>query len=241
MAYSYRSKRSVKRYAQKSKRNLILTLILVGFLMYAAIFWILPNLVNGIATIKGILGPKNKNSPSQSLDEAISPPVLTIPFEATNSSSIDIAGYSTPGTEVEIYLDEELKKTTDVKEDGTFTFKNIGLSLGTNNIYGKTRNGDKLSLPSKQFRINFDNEKPNLEVFDPVDGKSIQVERKLKISGQTEPGAKVFINDTQVIVDKEGKFSKELILNDGDNNFNIKAIDSASNATEVERRIFFTP
>lgn len=243
MAYSYRSRRSVKRYTQKSKRNLIVTLILVGFLLYATLVWILPTLINGVGTVKNILHPNDKNTQNQTLDEAIAPPVLTIPFEATNSSTIDISGYSTPGQEVEVYLEDDLKDTVKVKEDGSFIFQNLELSLGTNNISGKTKNGEKLSLSSKQFKVIFDNEKPKLEISEPEDGKEIQGERKIKVSGKTEgqDGVRVYINDSQVIIDKDSAFSKEFSLSDGDNIFTIKAVDSASNITEISRRISFTP
>lgn len=241
MAYSYRSRRKIKKYSQKSKRNLLVTLILVAFLIYATIFWILPTIINGMGTIKGFLNPKEQNDKTQTLDETISPPVLTIPFEATNSSSIDIVGYSTPGTEIEIYLDDELKQTADVKEDGSFIAQNIQLSLGTNNIFAKAKKDEKTSLPSKQFKIIFDNEKPKLEVSEPEDGKNIQSERKIKVSGKTEINAKIFINDSQVIVDQDGSFLKEFSLNDDDNVFNIKAVDQASNENEVSKRINFTP
>ena len=241
MRYSYRSRRSVRKYARKSKRNLIVTLILVGFLLYATVVWILPTLINGVGSVKNVLNP-NKKIPATAIeDTTLAPPVLVIPFEATNSSTIAVSGYSTPGTKVEIYLDDELIKTEDVSTDGSFVVKEIELSFGTNNISGKTADQGKASLSSKKFKVIYDNEKPKLEVSEPEDGKTIQGERKLKVSGKTEEGVKVYINDSQVIVDKDGNFSTEKQLTDGENNFNLKAVDSASNYTEVSRRVNFTP
>ena len=63
----------------------------------------------------------------------------------------------------------------------------------------------------------------------------------MKISGKTEVGAKIIINGNQVIVNSEGNFSSDNILNDGENIFNIKAVDSASNYAEISRVVNFTP
>ena len=128
-----------------------------------------------------------------------------------------------------------------MSSDGSFIIENVSLVLGTNNIYGKTLDEGEESLPSKTIRVLYDNEKLPLAIFEPEDGKKIQGERKLRISGKTEPGARVFINGSQTIVDKDGNFFTEQLLNDGDNNFNIRAEDSATNITEVERSVSFTP
>jgi len=140
-------------------------------------------------------------------------------------------------------LDDENKDTVDVSEGGSFTFKNINLSLGTNNIYAKTVDDkNQESLTSKLIKIIYDNEKPSLTISEPEDGKKIQGgDKKVKISGNTEAGAQVFINDSQIIVDKDGNFSKELPLNEGDNNFNIKALDSATNRAEISRKVTYQP
>lgn len=237
---AYRS-RSAKRLVKKSRRNLIITFILIFGLLYATITWILPSFINILGAVNNTLKP-SKGSNSEGVSITLAPPTLNIPFEATNTAEIDIKGYANPGAKVKIFVDDSEVKTVEVLEDGSFTASGINLSLGTNNIYGKTINEEeKESLPSKTFKIIFDNEKPSLSVSEPEDNKQVQGERKLKISGKTEVGAQVFINGNQLIVDQDGNFSTEVQLSDGENIFNIKAQDSASNFEETSRKVIFTP
>lgn len=210
-------------------------------LIYATIQWILPSLINGLSFINSIVRPSRKVITQES--PSLAPPVLNIPYEATNTAQIEIRGYGIPNSKVAIFLDMEQVDTVDILEDGSFETKNIELKLGTNNIYGKSIDEkDQMSLPSKTFKIIYDNEKPPLNISEPEDGKKIQGgDKKVKISGTTEPNAQVFINDTLVIVNSDGNFTSEQTLNDGDNIFNIKAVDKASNFTEILRQVTYQP
>lgn len=242
MAYKYRSRRSVKRIAQTSQRNFIITLIVTGLLIYATITWVLPFFIGGIGFVKNITSPVEKKAPSTSETAALAPPVLNIPYEATNTAQINITGYGVPNSKVKIFVDDT-DQTIDVSSDGSFTAENVSLNLGTNNIYGKTIDeNNKESLPSKTITIQYTYDKPNLTINQPEDNKNIQGgDKKITFSGKTDPGDKIFINGSQVIVSSDGSFTSEQILNDGENTFDIKAIDNASNTTEIQRRITYTP
>lgn len=244
---SYRSKRAARRIARKSRYHFIATLIISGLLLFLTINWILPTFINGIGFIRQNLIKNFGKSPARiiSLSENIilAPPVLNIAYEATNTAQIDIPGYSTAGSKVKLFMDDVEKETSDVSSDGSFIFQNVSLSFGTNNIYSKTADeAGKESLPSKLIKVIFDNEKPSLNINEPEDGKKIQGgDKKVKVSGNSEVGAKVFINEIQTVVDKDGNFSTDLSLSDGDNTISIKAWDLASNQTEVQRRVNYTP
>lgn len=239
---SYKT-RSARRLAKKTKRNFLVSILLIGFILFATINWILPNFISGLGFIKGILQPSKQVVSSLEENPLLAAPVLYIPFEATNSSEINISGNSTPNSKVKLFLDDEEAQVVDVKDDGTFSFENISLSLGTNNIYAKTLDSqDKESLPSKTFQIIFDNEKPLLAINEPEDNKKIQGgEKSVKVSGKTEAGVKVLINDSQTIIDKDGNFSADYPINEGDNTITIKAIDLASNISEIQRKVIFQP
>lgn len=241
MPFKYHSRRSAKRLARRSQRNFIITLILVGILIYATITWVLPYFIGGLGLIKNITSPRKANI-KQSEDVAIAPPVLNIPYEATSTAQINITGFTTPNLKVKLYIDDDPNQTINASLDGSFTFENITLNLGTNNIYGKTLNGDKESLPSKTIKLILDNEKPPLSINEPEDGKKIQDgDKKVKVSGKTDPDAKVFVNGAQVIVNRDGNFSTDQPLNDGDNTISVKAVDTASNFTEIQRSVYYTP
>lgn len=242
MGYRYRSARYSKRLARKSRRNFLITLIIIIALIYTTITWILPNFVSGIGFVKNIIKPAQK-APLQSSDTSpLAPPVLNIPFEATNSAQINIKGFGTPNSQVKLYLDDDLKQTIDTESDGSFNFEDVSLFLGTNNIYGKTVDQGKESLPSKTIRLVYINEKPNLAISEPEDNKKIQGgDKKVKVSGKTNPGVKVFVNGTQAIIDFEGNFKFDVTLNEGDNTISVKAVDVASNTTEIQRRVIYNP
>lgn len=236
MAYKYRSRRSTRRLARQAKRNLIISAGLILILFYATITWILPSLISSLGFIKGIIQPKVVIGP-KSKGVNLAPPVLNIPYEATSTAQISIRGYSTPNSKVLIYIDDELKGSTQSQEDGSFEVKDITLSLGTNSIFGKTSDGKGESLPSKPIKVIFDNEKPALEIFEPEDGKEIQGERKIKVRGKTEAQARVFINESRVITNSDGTFVTDYALNDGENILTVKTVDQASNYTEIARRV----
>ncbi len=237
--YQYRT---AKRLQNKSKRNFIVTIIIIVILLYATVAWILPSIIGGVGFIKNFTNPSHKVV-TTSDQTTLAPPVLNIPYEATNTAQIDIAGYASPGAKVELFLDENKKQTVDVGGDGSFKFSDVSLSLGTNNIYGKTLDEkNQESLASKTLIIIFDNQKPVLNIFEPEDNRSINGgEKKVKISGKTDAGVQIFVNGNQVIVDKNGNFTTTQNLNEGDNNFDIKAVDSATNSNEISRKVIFHP
>lgn len=226
---------------RKNRRNFLATLIIIAILLYVALSWALPNLINILGTASKIFKQTSKTE-SISDRSSLAPPVLFIPYEATNSAKIDIKGYAQSGLKIKIFLDNELKGETDVLEDGSFIVKNIELNLGTQDLFGKTIDDKgQESLISKIVKITYDNEKPTLEITEPEDNKEIKDNRKVKISGKTEVGTQVFVNSSQVIIDSEGKFQTELSLSDGENIFTIKAEDKATNYTEIIRRVLFKP
>lgn len=233
---------STRRSERKLKRNLIITLLVTAILIYFLIVWFVPTLVGGLSFLNRF---KDQPANTKSISEMniLAPPVFNIPYEATNTSAVSLKGYSTPLIKVEIYLDDELVTTVDIKEDGSFSSEEITLNLGNNNIYGKAVNDkDEKSLPSKTFRLLYDNEKPKLELSQPLDNQEIKGgERKINVSGSTEPDAIVEINSIRVIVTSEGKFSGTLELNDGDNIIVVKSSDKAGNSSEVSRRIVYQP
>lgn len=234
---------SVRRWEKKGKRRLTLTIILGAFLLYALLSWILPALIGGLSYFN-----KFKETPTQKASVAenstLAPPVLNIPYEATNTASIAIKGYSVPNASVEVYLDDELKTTAKTHDDGSFTTDNISLFLGTNNISGKTVDdkGNK-SFPSKPIRILYSNEKPGLEVSSPGDNQEIKGgDKKVLISGSTDPnkGIIVTVNGSQLIVNSEGKFSQTIDISDGENNITVAATDTANNTAQVTRKVIYS-
>lgn len=229
-----------KRVERKSRRKFFFTLLVVIVVLYGLVTWFLPALINSLSILNRFK-PQSSSQPL-SVSSSLAPPVLNIPYEATNTATIKIKGYASPRSRVEIYVDEELKTVADAP-DGNFTSEDIPLSLGTNNIYGKTID-DKghTSLPSKPIRIFYSNEKPKLEISSPSDNQTVQ-DRKITVSGTTNADRDIMVTaqSSRAIVNQDGNFSQTINLNEGDNDIVVIATDPSGNTTQITRRVAFQP
>lgn len=237
--------RSVRRLQSKSTKRLVFSLIFGLILIYFIIAWGLPALVGGLSFLNRFKSAPVKTESIE--DTAIAPPVLNIPYEATNTAEIDISGYSQANSKVEIYVDEALESSVGTQSDGSFKAEGVSLALGTNNIYGITiiegeKGAAKKSLPSKNIKLFYNDEKPNLEVNEPSDGHEVKGgDKKVRVSGKTEPDNSVSVNGVTAILDSEGKFSKEISINEGENNLTIETTNQVGNKTSLQRRVIYTP
>ena len=80
---------------------------------------------------------------------------------------------------------------------------------------------------------------PFLEVASPVSDVSIE-SRSILLRGSTEIGARVFVNEQEVLVEENGDFSEVINLVQGTNNILIRAENKFQNFTEVNRIILVT-
>lgn len=235
-SYSSRSTRRLEKTAKKHIIWIILGLIIFGFLM---ITYIGPFLVGGLTFFNRYKEVEKGVNIVE--DTAVSPPVFNIPYEATNTATITIKGYATSDAKVEVYVGNDLKDTIDADFDGSFN-TDIPLVDGTNAIYGKTILNNKSSLPSKAIRVEFSDMKPKLDVTEPTDNLEIKGgDRKIKVSGITDPETNVTVNGAYVIVNNEGKFSTELNINEGDNQVIIQAINDFGSTTTVQKAVKYVP
>ncbi len=78
---------------------------------------------------------------------------------------------------------------------------------------------------------------PFLEISQPVDQLST-TSPEIAISGRTDPEAKVSINEQEIPVDQNGKFSQTIKLSDNVNNIAITATSKSGKRTSVQRAVF---
>lgn len=232
--------RSLRRREQKTKNILVRNIILGLVVLYVVFAWGIPALVGGLSVFNKFK-KVDQNTPVTQ-DETIAPPVLNIPYEATNTATIRISGYASPKDKVKIYLDDDLKTTAPVDDNGSFTSDPISLALGTNNIYGKTQDDNNHeSLPSKNIRLLYSSDKPKLEISSPDDNSQIKGgDKKVTVSGVTDPNNNITVNDTVAVVDSSGNFSTAISINDGDNNIVVTATNSFGNSTQVSRKVTYS-
>lgn len=240
--------RSLRRKESKTTRKIILNFIIALVFVYVLINWGLPFIIGGLSSFNK-LKPKPQVIKAEE-DAAIAPPVLNIPYEATNTAVIKITGYSSPDSKVEIYVDEELKATVNTQSDGSFTAESIPLSLGTNNINGKTINDqNKKSLSSKNIRLIYSNDKPKINLTEPQEGQEVKggdqtgssSNKKIKVSGKSDVENTVSINGSTLVLSSDGSFSTEVALNEGDNNITATATNQFGNSTSVSKTVKYTP
>lgn len=230
----------MRRLERNAKKHIIWIILFCIILGYAMIFWIIPFMVGGLTYFNRYKTVEKEASIIE--DTAVAPPVLNIPYEATNTATIKIKGYATANSRVEIYVGNDLKDTVSVEMDGSFEAPSIALTEGTNAIYGKTILDNKTSLPSKAIRIGFSSEKPKLEISEPSDNQEIKGgDKKVKVSGTTDPDSNVLINGGYVIVNNEGKFSTEINLNDGDNTITIQAVNDYGSTETTQKIVKYVP
>jgi formylmethanofuran dehydrogenase subunit C len=118
----------------------------------------------------------------------------------------------------------------------------ISLSIGTNNIYGKTIMGDKQSLESKTIKLYYDSEKPKVDITSPTDNQEIKGgDKKIRVAGNTDPQNSITINGSTVIVNGAGDFATDVNINEGDNTLTITVTNRFGNSTSVERKVKYLP
>lgn len=240
-SYQRYKPRSIRIQERRSQSKFIFTGIVALVLLFVGLYWGMPIFISNLTFITHKSNSTSTSSPME--DATLAPPVLNIPFESTNSATISISGYATADSKVEIYVDDIFQKETTTLSDGSFQITDLTLNLGSNSIYGKTKSAEnKVSLPSKTIKVTYNNDKPKLELSEPEDNKVITGgDKKVHFSGNIDPNDNLTINDSVVIVDKEGHFSEDKDLNDGDNIFNITATNNFGNSNSLQRKVTYQP
>lgn len=168
----------------------------------------------------------------------LQPPILDELPEATNSSQLKISGFVTAGESVDIYLDD--KKVTTVKiVDFKFDFDDLLLKLGENKISAKTIADSTESEASQTKTVTYDNLEPKLEIKEPSHGQSFSGNNRIRVNGQTDRDAQVFVNSFLASIDFEGNFEVLVPVGEGETQLEIKAVDQAGNVKTESRKVNF--
>ncbi len=91
---------------------------------------------------------------------------------------------------------------------------------------------------SRSVLVEVDTTPPTLQLVNLPDGMRVR-QPVLEIQGLTEPGASVWLsgNPAQITVDPEGRFQAQVRLQDGENAFELRAVDEAGNTARLTRRV----
>lgn len=178
-------------------------------------------------------------TPSPEPGNVLLPPVLDPLPEATNSGVFSITGRGQPKTTLIVFINGTEEKKLTIEEDGTFRTPRIELKNGENSISAKiVDESGAMSDLSHILEVNVITEAPELEINEPEDGADVHGEPgTVKVSGKTEEGATLTINDRFVVVESDGTFTYNYRLTEGENTLKIVTKDTAGNSAEEERKV----
>ncbi len=171
----------------------------------------------------------------------ITPPELDPLPEATNSARISVTGVTDPSTELTLIVNNDPIDKTTSDDEGQFLFKRVSLEDGSNSIRVKRKgqSGQK-DVVSDTVLIERRTTKPKLELTSPEDKKTYTgEENKALITGTTDEGNSITVNDRRVIVNPNGTFRYDYPLPDGDTKLTITAKDLAGNTSTEERTVTY--
>ncbi len=218
---------------KETSRNIIFAIF--GIIIVAALLIIFgTNILVGFSLLVGkFSGADDPATESQQSNTYISPPTLDPTMEATSSAAVVITGYGKPNQRIDLYRNGKIINKTTVKSNSTFRFSNVTLVEGANSLRARSVTDDnQRSEYSNEIKISLLNKSPDLSIDFPQDGQTFKKDQSpIKISGKTNPGVRVTVNDFRAIVDSSGNYSYLYNLKDGDNNINIVVTDTAGNQT----------
>lgn len=233
-----RSRLTLKTEKRTRKTILLTSLGILIILILLVKFGV--NLLVGFSVF--LAGTKNQTSTnsSSSSNSFIAAPVLNPLPNATNSANIIISGKSQSDKTINLYINNDLKDTTQTDKNGNFSFTQT-LSTGDNLIETKTEQNNKSSDFSNSFTVSLKNSAPSLSVDSPSDGQSFSKDQNsVNVKGKTDSGVTVTVNGFWAIIDENNNFSYNLPLQNGDNQIKIVATDQAGNSIEKDLKVTYS-
>jgi|APSaa5957512622_1039677.scaffolds.fasta_scaffold16480_3 hypothetical protein len=236
-----RKTRLERKREKESLRQAVKYLFLIFLSLFLLVKFGLPGLIN-MATFIGNIS--SSDNPIEKEDQlAPRPPRLNPLPEATNSAQINVSGSAEPGTSIKLYVRGISIEETVASEESAFEFKKVHLREGENEIYTVAYDDHgNTSDDSSSYTVLVDNEKPEISIGTPSDGdKFFDSDSPITVSGSTEEGAGLEINDHFVMVKSDGSYSTSVNLSDGDNEIKAVAVDEAGNRAEAVINVNYTP
>lgn len=78
---------------------------------------------------------------------------------------------------------------------------------------------------------------PDIVVLNPSDGLWIN-QQMLSVQGAVPAGTQVLVNQAEAVVDEDGNFDVDVVLDEGENTIRIEATDAVGNVTLEERLVY---
>jgi len=219
------------------QRIYILAALLIIFIIFMYTVG-LRLIIDGSLMLSGV----NKNTKIienvSSINNDFSNLLVDHPPTATNAASILLTGSVINFDQVEFYLNDE--KIKDISPtDGNFSEIIDNLQKGDNQIFLVAKSSsDKRLKKSDVYEILYKNEKPKLEITQPIDQTKTS-QQEIIISGKTNSETYIRINNRPVVVDSKNEFRSSEVLKEGENKFEIIAEDAVGNTETKQLTVIY--
>ncbi|WP_280770713.1 S8 family serine peptidase [Salipaludibacillus daqingensis] len=165
-------------------------------------------------------------------------PTLTSPEDGmfTSEDSIEVTGEFAGDGDVTVYNNGEEAAVADM-EDGAFS-ATIDLEEGDNEIFAEG-DAEGIPLPSDSVTVIKDSIDPDVTIDSPVDG-SVTGNEVINVEGSVDDEnlASIAVNGEDTEFAEDGSFSKQIIVEEGENTFTVEAVDHAGNSTTEEVTVY---
>lgn len=225
-----------KRNVRSAYFYVLMSILAIVLLIFLGI----PLLVK-FAGFIGTVGRSNKPVEINDITPPAPPHFDDVP-EYTNDESLELTGVSENGATVTLTANGESSEVV-ANSEGQFNFT-FNLNDGENKIFAQAKDtSGNESTQTKIYTIIFDNTEPKLEITAPEDGKSYfgAGQKQLQITGTVNENVDLTINERIVTQKDDGSFSFTVNLNEGSNNFEVKAVDPSGNQAIASFAVTFTP
>lgn len=239
--YSNNSPRRVtSRLVRKEQKKLSRQTFGIVFLsVIILIFFIFVLLPGGVRLFFSILDSNTGLDTTDTFPPQV--PILSSPVEATYSASIKLSGFAEPESTVILVLDGQKHDEISVTEAGEFEY-DFKLKEGENSfvLYGIDQ-VENTSETTRKYVVVYDKDAPVITIESPENDAVIEskINQVLSISGKTEAGAKIYLNDRLLSTRSDGTFTGTYNLSEGENSLKFRAIDRAGNESETELKVTF--
>src|SRR5699024_7406613 len=160
-------------------------------------------------------------------------PEITTPKDelVTNEEVVTIEGRATPDTDVKLENNDEEVDVVTADEDGSFEV-DVSLEEGENELTAITLVDGKETTSSEAITVTLDTVAPDLTIDSPDDGEKSNRET-VTVEGKVEDDhlEAVTVNGKEAEIDEDGTFSNRILLDNGKNNIDVVAVDTAGNDT----------
>jgi len=187
-----------------------------------------------IGSIFGLISV-NRNDTITPPEANTPPPIFLEVPKAVNKTMIDLKGTSVPKTKIELFVNgpKEAGVLTDIS--GEFLFTNVKLNEGKNTIFAKAN-----ETKSEVITIQYDDEKPKIELETPKDGEEIEnLNNRIEVIGKVNEESTVKVNGRIAIQKPDNSFSILLGVNEGNVEITIEATDLAGNKSEEKLNVTY--